>query len=160
MGAPMRLNNIVKSILITGILVTTISVFPSVPPEASPGSVTSGTQIVSMARRYLGTPYRYGGGSPAGFDCSGLTQYVYNEAGIKLPRSAKDQFEMLKPIRVPRPGDLIFFKLDGNSVSHVGIYVGRFKFIHAPSSGKRVSYADIRNKYWESHYAGSRSVLP
>lgn len=113
--------------------------------------------IVEIAKQYLGTPYRFGGESPSGFDCSGLTSYVYGKAGIQIPRQTTAQYVALDPIRTPRPGDLLFFRIDGKKVSHVGIYTGNFQFIHAPSTGKTVSYADIRTSYWKERYAGSRT---
>jgi cell wall-associated NlpC family hydrolase len=120
-----------------------------------------GAGIVAAAEEHLGAPYRPGGVSPAGFDCSGFTSYVYRAAGYQLPRTASDQYRarVLRPVRAPRPGDLLFFRLDGTRISHVGIYVGDYKFIHAPSSGRKVSYADIRLDYWKKSYAGARSIF-
>lgn len=118
-----------------------------------------GRGIVQTAQKYLGTPYRFGGNSPAGFDCSGFTSYVYKKAGYRLPRATKAQYGKLNPIRAPKVGDLVFFRTSGKRISHVGIYVGEYRFIHAPSSGKTVSYADIRNSYWKPRYAGSRTVF-
>lgn len=120
-----------------------------------------GAGIVAAAEEHLGAPYRPGGNSPAGFDCSGFTAYVYRAAGYQLPRTASDQYRagVLRPVRTPQPGDLLFFRLDGARISHVGIYVGDFKFIHAPSSGRKVSYADIRLDYWKKSYAGARSIF-
>lgn len=119
-----------------------------------------GYRIANIARKHLGTPYKFGGLSPStGFDCSGLTRYVYSNGGYSIPRNTHNQFDDLNPVVVPAPGDLIFFNINGNKVSHVGIYMGNFQFIHAPSTGKKVSYADIRNPYWKSRYAGSRSLF-
>ncbi len=118
-----------------------------------------GQGIVSTAQKYLGTPYRYGGNSPAGFDCSGFTSYVYKKSGYRLPRATTGQYGKLNPVRAPKVGDLVFFRTSGKRISHVGIYVGDYQFIHAPSSGKTVSYADIRNSYWKPRYAGSRTIF-
>lgn len=118
-----------------------------------------GVGIVRIAKRYLGTPYRYGGKSPSGFDCSGYSKYVYRRAGYKLPHGARVQYTSLRPVRVPRPGDLVFFKTIGNKVSHVGIYAGGFRFLHSPRTGKNVSYADIRTRYWKKRYAGARTIF-
>ena len=122
-------------------------------------TVYDGVGIARLAEQYLGVPYRPGGFSPTGFDCSGLTSYVYKEAGYSIPRSASSQYAALRPIRVPEVGDLVFFRTDGKSISHVGIYVGSYKFIHAPSSGKTVSIADMRLKYWKQSYAGARTIF-
>lgn len=118
-----------------------------------------GKGIVQLAQKYLGTPYRYGGNSPAGFDCSGFTSYVYKKAGYRLPRATTAQYGKMNPVRAPQVGDLVFFRTSGKRISHVGIYVGNYQFIHAPSSGKTVSYADIRNSYWKPRYAGSRTIF-
>ena len=122
-------------------------------------TLSDGSDIVRIARQYLGVPYQYGGNSPGGFDCSGLTSYVLNQAGYQIPRSASNQYGRLNPVRVPKPGDLMFFRTSGNTASHVGIYVGNYQFIHAPSSGKPVGYADIRTNYWKTRYIGSRTVF-
>lgn len=116
-------------------------------------------EIVEIARTYIGTPYKAGGSDPRGFDCSGLTMYVYKQAGIRLPRTTTDQYFTLQPVKRPREGDLVFFRLESRDVSHVGIYIGNFQFIHAPSSGKKVEIADLRNPYWKKSYAGSRSYF-
>jgi D-gamma-glutamyl-meso-diaminopimelic acid endopeptidase CwlS/peptidoglycan endopeptidase LytE len=115
--------------------------------------------IVLISKQYLGVPYKSGGTTPAGFDCSGFTMFVYQKAGYKLPRSTKAQYDYLKPIKVPKKGDLVFFDIDGNGISHVGIYLGEFKFIHAPSTGKRVEIVDLRNQYWKKRYRGSRTYF-
>lgn len=120
---------------------------------------SDGTGIVDIARRYVGTPYRYGGSSPEGFDCSGLVRYVYARAGYSVPRSANQQWEGLQPGKVPQPGDLVFFKADSKNISHVGIYAGNFLFIHAPRTGKNVGFDDIRDQYWSKSYAGTRTVF-
>lgn len=119
-----------------------------------------GLRIVETARKHLGIPYKFGGLSPSvGFDCSGLTKYVYLSSGYSIPRETDNQFDDLNEVVVPAPGDLLFFDITGKGVSHVGIYMGDFQFIHSPSTGKTVSYADIRNPYWKSRYVGSRSLF-
>ncbi|MBX7059522.1 MAG: C40 family peptidase [Leptospirales bacterium] len=118
-----------------------------------------GAGIVTVAEDYLGAPYRAGGESPSGFDCSGFTSFVYSRAGYRLPRTAGDQYGAMHPVRVPAIGDLVFFRIEGQRISHVGIYVGGYRFIHAPSSGKKVDYADMRSGYWKQRYAGSRSIF-
>ncbi|MCB1172267.1 MAG: C40 family peptidase [Leptospiraceae bacterium] len=122
-------------------------------------TVFDGVGLVQLAQEHIGTPYEYGGSSPNGFDCSGLTSYVYKSGGYKLPRSASDQYAKMIPVVQPHPGDLVFFKTAGDKVSHVGIYTGDFQFIHAPSSGKKVRYDDIRSKYWKRSYAGARTIF-
>ena len=107
----------------------------------------------------LGVPYVYGGKTPRGFDCSGLVHYAYHQLGIDVPRTAADQLRRSKPIHLRQleAGDLVFFRHKREPVSHVGIYLGNDQFIHAPSSGKRVSYGTIGDGYYRDHfYAGGR----
>ena len=143
--------------------------------ETNAGSVTntsvnyntssggSGSNIVENAKKYLGVPYVYGGATPAGFDCSGLTQYVYNESGITIPRVAADQYKSNSGQFVDKsqlqPGDLVFFTGSNGSKSnpgHVGIYVGNNQMIHAPSTGKTVRYQDISTSYYVNSYVGAK----
>jgi cell wall-associated NlpC family hydrolase len=97
----------------------------------------------------VGVPYRYGGASPAGFDCSGLVYYAHVKAGVVVPRTAAEQRRESRKVskRQLRPGDLLFFDTSWRS-SHVGIYVGNGEFVHAPSSGKRVSRGYIKEGYF------------
>lgn len=113
--------------------------------------------IIKTAEKFIGTKYRYGGSDPRGFDCSGFTSYVFKQHSLVLPRSAGAQFKGGKRVAINRakPGDLVFFRISGSGISHVGIYAGDFRFIHAPSSGKRVRYDDIRKDYWRKRYAGT-----
>jgi peptidoglycan DL-endopeptidase CwlO len=113
--------------------------------------------IVRFARRFLGTPYSYGGTSPAsGFDCSGFTRFVYAHFGIVLPHWSGSQFGLGRRISRSRlrPGDLVFF--DG--VGHVGIYVGGGRFIHAPHTGTRVAI-DPLDGWYAARYDGARRLL-
>ncbi len=100
----------------------------------------SSSQIVNIAKQYIGIPYVYGGASPAGFDCSGLTQYVYGQAGISIPRTASGQQSAATPVSSPQPGDLVFF---GYPAYHVGIYVGNGMMIDSPKPGTSVQYRSI-----------------
>lgn len=120
--------------------------------QANASSEPSGHPAVAVARSMIGAPYRYGGMTPQGFDCSGLVYYAYREVGIAAPRTTRGQLRSSRPVRFSdvRPGDLLFFRLSGRKVSHVGIYAGDGRFIHAPSTGKRVSYAEAGSPYWRS----------
>jgi cell wall-associated NlpC family hydrolase len=109
-----------------------------------------GDEIVSIAASLIGAPYRYGGATPSGFDCSGLVYYTHQRLDITVPRTSRQQaqYKPAKQLSSAQPGDILFFRLYGNNVSHVGIYAGNNQFIHAPKSGKRVSYANINEPYW------------
>jgi len=111
----------------------------------------------------VGTPYRYGGNSPeGGFDCSGLVNYVYADTlDLRLPRSSGALAGVQGP-RIAASGltaaDLVFFGSAGN-VSHVGIYVGEGRFVHAPATGGTVRLDRLDGPYWRDHYSGARRVL-
>ena len=121
------------------------------------------TEIVETARSFVGLPYRWGGKSAeTGFDCSGLVMAVYYLNGIRLPRTSRDQYHVGKPITKDflNEGDLVFFDTTGrNRVSHVGIYVGDGKFIHAPGKGKTIRTDSLTNTYYAPRYKGGRSCL-
>lgn len=119
-----------------------------------PQSVT-GEQILAEAQKYLGTPYRAGGNTPSGFDCSGLVYYVLSQVGLTPYRSPADQYQMGTPVdkAALHPGDLVFFRLSSQGgISHVGIYAGSGQFIHAPNARSTVSYSSLLSGYWVEHY--------
>jgi cell wall-associated NlpC family hydrolase len=111
----------------------------------------------------LGTPYRRGGASPdTGFDCSGLVWYVFRRAaGLTLPRSAEELGRAGSSVAVEemRPGDLVFYNTAGREFSHVGIYIGERRFVHAPSSGGRVEIVSMENAYWARRFSGARRLV-
>lgn len=110
-----------------------------------------GKQLAAISRELIGAPYRYGGESPGGFDCSGLVRYVYRQIGITVPHSSRLLYQQAKRVHLGnlQPGDLLFFRISEKKISHVGIYTSDRQFIHAPSSGKKVSIAHIDSLYWE-----------
>jgi murein DD-endopeptidase len=122
----------------------------STPPEAAALPVVH-RPVLAVAKSELGTPYRYGGSTPRGFDCSGLVYYVYYKAGIRVPRSTTAQYRHARPVALKnlQPGDLVFFRIAHRSVSHVGIYAGNARFIHAPARGRVVSYDSLNDPYWK-----------
>lgn len=119
------------------------------------------SEVLRTAQAMLGVPYRYGGISPSGFDCSGLVFYSYARAGIQVPRTTLTQYQHTKPLSVREllPGDVLFFRLNGRDISHVGIYQGNNKFIHAPVSGKRVSIDSLNARFWGARFVrGGRFI--
>jgi murein DD-endopeptidase len=108
----------------------------------------------------VGKPYRFGGSSPAGFDCSGLVQYSYRQAGVALPRNTDQQRSVSRLVKVAdlRRGDLLFFNQEGKKYGHLGIYIGDGKFIHAPSSGKSVRSDRLDSPYWKKHLSEARRI--
>jgi cell wall-associated NlpC family hydrolase len=120
--------------------------------------------VLFQAIGLVGTPYRYGGNSPeTGFDCSGLINFVFlHSAGLKLPRTTRELIEIDAPV-VARdrlyPGDLVYFNTLGGRVSHIGIYVGERRFVHAPSSGGTVRMDNLDTDYWRKHYVEAKRVL-
>ena len=117
-------------------------------------------KAVAFAREMIGKPYRYGGDTPAGFDCSGLVRYSYGRAGISMPRAtpAQRNATTLISVRSLRPGDLLFFDQEGKKSSHVGIYLGDGRFVHAPSTGGRVRTDSLRTEFWKKHFVEARRV--
>lgn len=108
------------------------------------------------------TPYRYGGSSPQnGFDCSGFVRYVFQKSlGWQLPRTSIEISQVGEPLAEDqlRPGDLVFFNTQRHPFSHVGIYLGENRFVHAPKTGKAISIANMRENYWRSRYNGARRI--
>lgn len=121
-------------------------------PAAAPPS-----SVAWNMRQQQGKRYRFGGSSPStGFDCSGLTQYAFKRgAGVHLPRTAAAQYQVAQkvPRSAARQGDLVFFQTRGRRIGHVGVYLGNGKFIHAPSSGKRVTTTPLTG-YWGKRLVG------
>ena len=117
-----------------------------------------GASAAQHALEMRGKPYRYGGNSPRGFDCSGLVQYSYARVNMRLPRSTEGLWSSSRAISRNdiRPGDLLFFHQEGKRNSHVAIYLGSNRFVHAPSSGKQVSTASLSDRYWSRHFSAAR----
>jgi hypothetical protein len=147
-----------------GIIGEFFIVQPQVEPVREPHRRIRGIRrsLVIDAQRFIGTPYRWGGAQPGGFDCSGLVMTVYRLNGIVLPRTSAEQFEHGHSIsrRRLKPGDLVFFRTAGNRrISHVGIYIGDGCFIHAPGRGRHVQEASLSDKFYKKTYAGARTYL-
>jgi cell wall-associated NlpC family hydrolase len=148
-----------SSILLALILIVGCSSGPARRPELLAPETTAskadsvGVRAAALAARYVGVPYRLGGGSPEGFDCSGLVWFVYHQLGVTVPRTAALQHQAARPIPGDqlKPGDLVFFY---TSVDHVGIYVGNGEFVHAPATGKTVTRARLNSPYFILGFAG------
>ncbi|MGC2167029.1 MAG: C40 family peptidase [Gallionella sp.] len=120
-------------------------------------------RLVSYARSLIGTPYKYGGNSPEhGFDCSGFVDHVFlHETNIRLPRSSLEISRRGNAVSKKnlRSGDLVFFNTLHSKFSHVGIYLGGDRFIHAPSNGGAVRVEDLQDDYWGRSYNGARRII-
>jgi len=126
----------------------------------------SAARVLATADRYLGTRYRYGGSTPAGFDCSGFVQYVFRRNGVELPRTSRQQATAGRALaaRVDslRPGDLMLFASKGARIDHVAIYVGNNRMLHSSAGAGKVVYDDLttlRGKWYLARHVASRRVL-
>lgn len=137
---------------------------PVVPPTSSASQHAERSEALLQALLALGLDYRYGGNSPVtGFDCSGLVAHVYREAwGIRLPRNTLEQSQSGVPVSLSelQAGDLVFYDTLKRPYSHVGIYLGDGRFVHAPKSGARVRIEHVRSPYWAQRFNGARRIGP
>lgn len=132
-------------------------------PQVRPTDPEAANAVLMRAIGLVGTPYTYGGNTPeSGFDCSGLVAYVYRDMlDLRLPRTSRELAAIQGPRIAPEKlatADLVFFGSKGN-VSHVGIYVGEGRFVHAPSTGGTVRLDYLDGPYWRDHYSGAKRVL-
>ncbi|TYR81663.1 peptidase [Priestia megaterium] len=131
-------------------------------PSTEVGGVTnsnSSSQLIAYAKRFIGTPYVWGGSTPGGFDCSGFLAYVYrNGAGVSLPRTVAGMYQTGTRVSNPSPGDIVFFETYKPGASHAGIYLGGGRFLHA-SSSKGVMISSMSNSYWQPRYLGAKRYL-
>ncbi len=168
LASTMRLQHLIPIVLLallaacTGPRPRTTAPASHYTPPAQRGVATP-NDILFRAIGLVGTPYHWGGNTPeSGFDCSGLIVYVFREiAGVSLPRIVQDIYAV-DLVEIPRDrlqgGDLVFFDPSGHGVTHIGIYVGQDRFVHAPNEGGTVRLDYLSNPYWTKHYIGARRV--
>jgi peptidoglycan DL-endopeptidase CwlO len=137
------------------VVVGASAVVPDESISVAPPSRYGG--VVGIAMQYLGVPYVWGGASPSGFDCSGLTMYVYAQVGVSLPHHAASQYALGVPVSISdlQPGDLVFF----NGLGHMGMYIGGGQFIHAPHTGDVVKISSLSDSWYASRYVGARRIV-
>jgi cell wall-associated NlpC family hydrolase len=132
------------------------------PPVAQDGVGTAsapaslGERISASALAQLGRPYRYGGNGPEFFDCSGLVRFAHAAQGIGVPRTTEDQLRAARPIAEHEilAGDVLFFRFEGDKVSHVAIYTGDGQFVHAPQSGRAVETRPLADSWYRRRLVG------
>lgn len=119
-----------------------------------------GERIAEVALSLRGSPYRYGGEGPRAFDCSGLVQYSYRQAGFDVPRTTDAQYDAVDRVYLSQlePGDVLFFRIDGIGVQHVGVYIGDQQFVHAPKTGSSVHVSSLEQRYWRSRIIRAGSL--
>lgn len=154
-----QINNLQSDILNPG---TVLRIQMPAVEVSRAGSASDGSRIIKLAANYLGTPYRYGGAGPGGFDCSGFVYYIFKQCGYDLPRTASSQYSGGVSIgkSMLAPGDLVFFACFGSSIDHVGIYVGNGQFIHSssPRSGG-VIYSPLNEGFYYNTYVGAKRIV-
>ena len=130
------------------------------PAAAADAGHSTGSAVADLALSYVGTPYRTGGATPDGFDCSGLVEYVFEQNGIAVPRTVAEQYRAGSKVKRDdlEPGDLVFFSTVARGASHVGISLGGDEFVHAPSGRGEVRVEHLSAKYWDSRYVGARRI--
>jgi murein DD-endopeptidase len=128
----------------------------SIAAQSAP-PVSIGNEIAFRAISLLGAPYKWGGAGPTDFDCSGLVRYIHGQLGIATPRTAAEQFSAAKPVALSglAPGDLLFFRIKGSRISHVAIYAGEGRFVHAPQKGRPVELRTLDDEFYRPKLAGA-----
>lgn len=137
---------------------------PYVPPASTSTQVqpplapatTVGNELAIRAISLLGSPYQWGGNGPSAFDCSGLVRFIHDQLGIPVPRTAAEQYSAATPVQVSEiePGDLLFFRIKGR-ISHVAIYTGEGRFVHAPQTGRSVELRMLDDDFYRPRLAGA-----
>jgi cell wall-associated NlpC family hydrolase len=155
---------VISRVLVFAIVALAVAGCRSLPPGTAPPGQSAavppadpGTALAGAAERLVGAPYRFGGASPEGFDCSGLVLYTHGRMGLSVPRTAAEQQRAARPVQLRElaPGDVVFFRIGGATVDHVGVYVGGGRFVHAPRSGRPVISDALDDPFYERRFAGA-----
>jgi cell wall-associated NlpC family hydrolase len=152
---------VLAGILLCALALAGCASAPTSQPPRATVSEAAGDRAAGNALKMLGRPYHFGGATPsAGFDCSGLVQFSFRQAGVSVPHNTERQRQVSRPVRRAelRRGDLVFFDQEGKKNSHVGIYLGGGRFVHAPSSGKQVRSDRLDAPYWKKHLSETRRL--
>ncbi|KMY53020.1 peptidase P60 [Bacillus sp. FJAT-27231] len=144
---------------LTAIMSSLILSISLLVPVHSADAAYSADSVIAEAKKYIGTPYKWGGTTPRGFDCSGFIQYAHKQVGLSLPRTAAQMYQKGSVISKSElePGDLIFFSTYSKGASHVGLYIGDNEFIHSASKGVRID--KVSNSYYQKRYLGSKRIV-
>ncbi|MBM7649231.1 cell wall-associated NlpC family hydrolase [Bacillus ectoiniformans] len=125
--------------------------------KSATATKSNASGLISKAKSYQGVPYKWGGTTPSGFDCSGFLNYVFNQSSqVQLPRTVEGIYAKGSKVAAPKTGDLVFFETYKPGASHAGIYLGNNQFIHA-SSSKGVTISSVKDSYWSKRYLGAKS---
>lgn len=153
-----RIGQMLKIENTTAVPSLTTPVSNPIPPAAAPAGTGTIGKVAETAKSLAGTPYVWGGSTAGGFDCSGFIFYVYNQAGIKIPRTSTTGYDARSyDVSTPAIGDLVFFENTYRAgISHVGIYIGNNQFIHA--GGDQVQITNLNDNYWSKHFAGFKRL--
>ncbi|NRG45558.1 LysM peptidoglycan-binding domain-containing protein [Bacillus sp. CRN 9] len=136
----------------------TISGSTQTPPSEIINPSGKVDALINEAKKYIGVAYVWGGSTPAGFDCSGYLNFVFNNIGISIPRTVETIWNATKSVSSPSKGDIVFFETYKAGPSHAGIYLGNNKFIHAGTSNG-VTISDMTLDYWDSRYLGAKTAF-
>jgi cell wall-associated NlpC family hydrolase len=143
------------SLTLQGCAVPQPYVAPGPASSAEPATAV-GNEVAMRAISLVGSPYEWGGNGPTTFDCSGLVRFVYDQLGILVPRTAAEQFSAATPVKLDHlePGDLLFFRIKGQ-ISHVAIYTGEGRFVHAPQTGRSVELRPLDDDFYAQRLVGA-----
>jgi peptidoglycan DL-endopeptidase LytE len=139
-------------------VVSSFAELTSTPKAVTETSASKVNSLVSESKKYIGSPYVWGGDTPSGFDCSGYLNFVFAKVGVALPRTVATIWRETKAVDNPSVGDIVFFETYTSGPSHAGIYLGNNKFIHAGSS-TGVTISDLNSSYWKNRYIGAKTAL-